>query len=832
MPALNIPPASDQPARTVGARHAVPLQTLGAIALLALLFGQVLNGSRDASPTVDEPVHIARGYALWRTGDFRLQGGHPPLIHLISGTALLLEPDLPPPQSLPGWDQADRLTLAAQFLQGSKEHIDRIVWLARYPIALLALLLGAVVFRWAREWRGPAAGLLALAFLAFDPNIVAHAGLMTTDIGVSLFFFAATYSFAQAIQRPTVARLAMAGVLFGLAQAAKLSALILGPAFVLIALLHAARLSTGSGNGWSGFIRSIRPRNLSITVSPLLVALIVFIVGGLTLWAVYGFQWGLTPPAPGLSQVLGGLSLPAPAYWASLLRLREHADLGHQAYLMGQISSRGWWYYFPLAFLVKTPLPTLIALLLATGWLLRSAFSGQGSGVRRAAMDAALLIPPLAYLAASVKGDLNIGYRHVLPVLPFVFVFIAQPLVALSRAVDTKRRALKWLLPTAYSLLLLWLAMEAIAIQPYPLAYFNELAGGPAQGYRFLVDSNLDWGQDLKRLATTLKAQGIERPWLSYFGSVDPAIYGIQYQRLPMPSPSQPAPDYHAFHPAAGIYAISVSNLMGVKLDEPDIFDVFRRRQPLARIGYSIFLYRVEAAPPEGDWVGACYAPDRPYDDDAIRQAFGLPNLRIAQFDCRSGWLYANGGRPGWYLIPVDTEGPTLAGRFLDEASGAEVAFRSRRTATHPPFTLYYWPGGTGLPATPADPPANFEGALTFLGYRLERDQVAPGETIHVETVWQVTGTGLGPVSIFAHLIAPDEHLAGTGDGLGVPPDSWAVGDVLVQTHALTVPADATPGLYWLQTGVYSVIDGRRFSIREGSPLGADRLRFAQVHIK
>lgn len=822
-------------------------RTLGAVALLFLLFFQVLNSAHDASLTADEPVHILRGYALWRTGDFRLQHGHPPLLHLIIGAPLLFESGLPSPHTLPGWESADRLAMANHLFQGPQERVDRIVWLARYPIALLALLLAAIVFRWARQWLGPVAALAALAFLVFDPNIIAHAGLATTDLGVTAFFFAAVYAFQRALRQPSAGRLVIAGVLFGLAQAAKLSALILGPAFVLIALVSSTHMSPpfvpfpmrGEGSGAPDGVPAITRLSvyrIRVLPGPLLSTLAVFIIGGLVLWAVYGFRWGWIPEF--------GLSLPAPAYWSSLTRLQEHEETGHRAYLLGQISSEGWWYYFPVAFLVKTPLPTLIALGLAALWRLWVTVRRKpGAPEWDALYSASLLAPLLAYLAASVNSSLNIGYRHILPVLPLAFVFAAQiaclahPALRLPSPppqVGDRRLAighwanLQSLISNLPILLLLWLVVEAIAIQPYPLAYFNELAGGPAQGYRVLADSNLDWGQDLKRLAAALRAWGIERPWLSYFGGADPALYGIEYQRLPAPPPSQPTPDYHALNPAPGIYAISASNLVGVRLDEPDAFYIFRQREPFAHIGYSIFLYRIEPAAAEGDWVGACYAPDRPYDDAAIRQGFGMPDLRIAQFDCRSGWLYAEGGRAGWYVIPVDTEGATLADRFL---SGADILFRSRRTERHPPFTVYYWPGGTGQAFIPADPPVDFNGILTFLGYRLEREQVAPGDAIHLDTVWRVTSTGLGPVSIFAHLIAPDEHLAGAGDGLGVPPDSWAVGDVIVQTHTIPVPADAAPGSYWLQTGVYSVPDGQRFSIRGGSAPGADRLRFVRVRI-
>ncbi|MER3513178.1 MAG: hypothetical protein C4310_01170, partial [Chloroflexota bacterium] len=118
-----------------------------------------------------------------------------------------------------------------------------------------------------------------------------------------------------------------------------------------------------------------------------------------------------------------------------------------------------------------------------------------------------------------------------------------------------------------------------------------------------------------------------------------------------------------------------------------------------------------------------------------------------------------------------------------------------------------------------------------FLGYRLEVGQVGAGEAIHVDTVWQVTGASPGLVSILAHLAAPDGHLVGVGDGLGVTPESWAIGDVIVQTHTIQVPEDAAPGLYTLLTGLYTLPEGRRFPVRGGGAAGADRLSFAQVRV-
>jgi hypothetical protein len=282
----------------------------------------------------------------------------------------------------------------------------------------------------------------------------------------------------------------------------------------------------------------------------------------LVLWAGYGFQ-----VAP---------------YWMTLRSQLGDLSGGHAAYLMGMFSERGWWYYFPVAFLIKTPLPTQAL---------------AGLGLWRWARDPRpqsrlelgfLLWPPLLLSALFVLGhSKNIGLRYLLPVYPFLFLLAGGALQPLRPSRGYWKSGL-------LGGLCLWYVLGAARIHPHHLAYFNELIGGPKNGYHYLVDSNLDWGQDLKGLKAYMDERGIERIKLSYFGTVSPQLYGLAYEWLPsfvLPNP----PTAPVVLPTTGLIAISATNLVGVYMDAygqgKDLFAWLRAYEPVARIGYSIFVY-------------------------------------------------------------------------------------------------------------------------------------------------------------------------------------------------------------------------------------------------
>lgn len=527
-----------------------------AVGLLLLASALALTSAVQKSPTMDEQNHVARGAAYLGTGDPRLSVEHPPLVNVLSALPAHLLLDLHLPLDTIWWESGEWYHFADDFLWKANPDPDRIVFLARLPIIGLGVVLAALVFRWANARFGPWGGLLAAAFCALDPNILAHTRLSTTDVGGACFIFLAAYALWRMLRRPSWLRVLGSGLTFGLALSAKLSNLLFGPIFAIAVLADA--LAEGQGR-----FRRIA-RNL------VLLALVASL-GLLTVWAAYRFQVGRLGE--------NGPLVPASPYLKGVLAILAFSADGRPAYLLGQYSDQGWWYYFPVAFAVKTPLATLAALLLASWSALR----------RPRCDDVLLLVPPLAYFLASMTSSLNIGYRHLLPVLPFLAVHIGR-----LAPTESPRLCVRRLLSLA---LVAWLALSTLLIYPHFLASFNLLGGGPENGWRILVDSNIDWGQDLKGLKAWMAREGVDRVRLSWFGSAYPEAYGITYDLLPgLPHGFSlwERPPFDRDQPESGAYAISITNLVGAVFPDHDLYAWFREREPDAKIGYSIFIFEVQ----------------------------------------------------------------------------------------------------------------------------------------------------------------------------------------------------------------------------------------------
>jgi len=304
------------------------------------------------------------------------------------------------------------------------------------------------------------------------------------------------------------------------------------------------------------------------------------------------------------------------------------------------------------------------------------------------------------------------------------------------------------------------------------------------------------------------------------------------------------------FNPPPGVYAISTTTLQGIPLADPEQFDWFRRREPEAKIGHAMFVYRVEADRPR-TWVAQCTRPATPLEPAQVAEGFGRDDLRLAYFDCAQSWLYPTGGQaPGWFAL---TQAAQVGN--AQWLAAARLSYEQKRAGFSPPFRIYEYDGSadssagrgrvhiapSALPlpdaiATPAvDLPVTFENGLTLLGFTLEQPVIKPGGTVYVETVWRVDrvppGLSQGLLSIMAHALGPDGRAVAVGDGLGVPIESWQPGDVFVQRHALALPQDAPRGSYWVQTGVYWLDNGTRWLVRDGRATGDRALLLAvQVH--
>ncbi|MDY7075601.1 MAG: glycosyltransferase family 39 protein [Chloroflexota bacterium] len=776
-----------------------------AVACLLLLFAQTVFASRQLSLTYDEPIYTAIGYADLTTGDVRWHSviGHPPLVNLLTAWPLLLDSAHPDARQISSWGTGDSLgfsrALIAQF-----DSLERLALVTRLPVIWLTLLLAAFVYRWAQQAWGGTAGLLALGLFAFDPNIIAHGQLNTTDMGVTAFGFMGCYALARYLRRPSLATYLGAGLGLGAAIASKTSGLFLVGAFGLVL--------------FSFWLTSYKKdlRGLGVWLVKLTG------LGGLALlvlWAAYLFEM---QPLDS-----GGLPVPAASHWEGLSYQRSNVSIGQTTFLAGRLVSGGHWSYFPIALLVKTPLPEMIGFLAALALSLR-----HGAGPRWSTIP--LIVTPLVYLIVAMLISLNIGHRHVLPILPFLFIFTSRIANGGSRITNHVSRFILYTF-------IIWHIVGTLHVFPHYLAYFNELAGGPDGGYRYLADSSVDWGQGLKALERYLGEQQIETVRLAAFSSLDPALYDLRFEPFP-PTVGAPITLTSRFDPQPGVYAISAVPLQGVWMLDPDTYDWFRHREPMARVGHAIFIYEVSptSAP---SWVAQCAPPLPPLDSDKVAEGFGRPDLRLAVFDCEQSWLYP-AGKAGWTILPGDRVSDDWTSERL---AGAYLSFHQGEFWSHPALTIYAQPespvevvpsqaDGRGAPSDwPLDKaviegvavtaPVDTVGPLTFLGYEIQ-DQ---SQVIELHTYWRVDEVPARPLSLMAHLLAADGTTAAVGDGLGVPIEVWQPGDVIVQRHHLNISQSSLPGLHWVQTGAYWLDTMERWPIViNGQPVG-DRLLLAEV---
>jgi len=562
------------------------------VLLLVAIPVQAVSSLVRESATFDEGSHLSSAYEYLVTGVFRQHLDHPPLADQMAAFPLLfLKLQLPTDEA----SQKSLIRFGNRFVYRNVRDADTILLWGRLPVVLLTILLGWAVFSWGRELGRPGAGLLALFLCVFDPNILAHGRLATNDLAVTCFSFITVYCFWKLLKNPGWANVIWTGLAFGAAQASKFSAVLLAPILMLLAALwllsgHEVRAPFPPPGSR---LLSQRP-GLFRACALATTLLVIFLIGFALVWADYRFEVGtvLTEERklswldeqleePTVRYLFQKLPVPAPKYFYGLAVKYTHTEAGRPAFLMGKLSSEGWWYYFLIAFLIKTPIPLLILLTIAT---IRTA-------VRRTSFwrrDAFLLVPALLWFGVNSSSGFNLGYRHILPVLPLLFVFAGQVVAA-------ERVRWRSVIVGLVSLLCAWQLVGTLRVHPHYLAYFNELVGGPENGYHYLVDSNLDWGQDLKGLGAYLKAQGIDQIELSYFGTADPAYYGIRYTCLPSFGilSKDKCPIEPGFQDRAGVFAVSATHLQGVYLDDPHTFDWLQERKPEAVIGYSIFVYRM-----------------------------------------------------------------------------------------------------------------------------------------------------------------------------------------------------------------------------------------------
>ncbi len=555
-------------------RWRIPLQAL----LLSAAFLIPVLLMRGKSATFDEVAHLPAGYSYLVTRAIRINPQHPPLIKELCALPLLFM-DLRMPVDAATL-QSRPVPLTYQWGFGKRflysQDADRILFRGRVPAVLLSLGLAFLVALWAGRLWGGGGALLALFLYVFDPTITAHAQLVTTDVGLAFFATLFLFLFRRYLDRPSPKGLLLAGGALGLALGAKFSAVILVPvAFVLALVARWAALSAaggearGAGGGGTGSRKGSPPRRaprrevrrsagrgtplLASLGPPALMVAIAFAV----LWILYFF------PSDPLFYLNGMEAVN-----------RDH-DPNYLPFLMGEMKPGGWRSYLLIAWLLKTPLPSLI-LLGASGILF---LRGRRAGLLD---EAFLAVPALALFAGySLTAD-NLGVRYLIPCFPFFFIFAARIVPALARAGRLARGAV--------ALALIWIVLEFASVWPDHLSYFNEIAGIPPRGDRWLDDSNLDWGQGLIQLRNYLRKHPAGEFQFCYFGSGDPAYYGIQGKPISVHALAKP--------PAPGTYILSAHCVAraGAELSElhgEGAENWLLHRDPDAVVGHAYYVYRI-----------------------------------------------------------------------------------------------------------------------------------------------------------------------------------------------------------------------------------------------
>ncbi|MFO8058064.1 MAG: glycosyltransferase family 39 protein [bacterium] len=556
-----------------------------AVALLIITahLALLISSARHKSHTSDEPFHLARGVAAIITGDFRTSVAHPPLVNMICALPLTMAYDFSIPTSHPVWTSrkfeppSRKIALARHFLYGNPHYLD-IVSRGRVPVMILSALLAVILGVWAGRLFGAPAGLMAMALYCFSPTMLAHARLSTTDTGCAFFTLLFAASFCRYLRSPKPHSLFLAGVTLGLAQLSKYTCIILVPLVPLVLIIERERLLKNKEDLSENGERPLYP-------GWILSSLVIFLIGFLVLWAGYGFEMEgfheltmtgnmASVSRPGLllkQAVVKGLAFvnpPPETYFYGLSQtLLETAAHPKPLFFLGQVSQEGWWYYYPVLFLMKEPVALL--LLIAAGLLTLK----REPAFQRPEKTVALAVSLSFLFAFMFLNQKNIGIRHLLPIYPFLFLWLAR----LARV-----RLRRGFFPAAAWILVAAIALRAFIIHPDYLVHFNHLVGGPRGGLKLSVVGE-DWGQDVAALGKFCRKKDIQKIYYKHYGTADPEAYGVPYAKYRC---NMKEPGWYAFH--------VVDLRRGGHKRREECYRPFMNREPEAILHHTIYVYKLE----------------------------------------------------------------------------------------------------------------------------------------------------------------------------------------------------------------------------------------------
>jgi hypothetical protein len=537
------------------------------VLLLILLFAQTYLSAIQKSISNDELTYIASGYSYIKTGDLRMNPDHPNLIKLLGGLPLLLlNPVLPLDhytwtESLNNPKRANfnQWEFGAQFLYGYNTDADKIILFSRIPMMFLSVLFGFYVFKFAKELYGKKAGLFALFLYSFSPNMLAHSRFVTTDL-IAGFALISLYYLWVFLHNPTMKNSILLGLLLGLTFATKSTAIYLIPPFVVITIGFLIKNKF--------YRKKVDSYNL-ISYFVIIIFLTYFVFLGTYFFkdinSDYATEYFLETTGIDnsvISTAINIFPIPAP-FLIGFADVIRDSDIGRPSFLMGLFSVKGRWYYYPIALLIKTPVAMIIFFVLSLIFFRK---------IRNYNLfdELLLILPALFFAYMFITSNWNIGLRHILPIYPPLFVFV-------SKLINYKK--LQWLIV----LLSLWYVISSLLIFPHYLSYFNELVGGSDNGHNYLIDSNLDWGQDLKVLKKWIDDNDVDFINLAYWGKDNPVYRNINYELL------------ECQEPKTGLIAVSVNYLIGFSENWAECMEWLREsdNQPIDKSGYSIFIYNI-----------------------------------------------------------------------------------------------------------------------------------------------------------------------------------------------------------------------------------------------
>jgi Dolichyl-phosphate-mannose-protein mannosyltransferase len=490
--------------------------------LLAVQICQVVLAVHRESLTFDEDNHMFAGYMMWKTGDYGLNPEHPPLVKLLA-TVPLLGKDLWVPKLEGRYFKTEAYMDGRDWLMRNDAGSQWLIFRMRLAAGLLAIALSLVVFFAAREWFGTGAALIALLLVVFDPNILGHSALVTTDVGVSLFFLASIYAFYRYVKQPSLIRLVLTGLVTGFLLATKHSGILIAPMLVLLIVWEIAAAP-----------RDTRKR-VALRLCGAFAAIAV--IGVAVLWAFYGFRYAARPggmPFPSVAEYSANLShfdrvvligfagfhLLPQSYLIGLADVKLMAQF-YPTFILGKQLAHGVWWYFPVVILIKTTLGMLALVLV-------SLFAMASGRLRKARELAFLLIPWIVYLGVAMAAGMNIGSRHILPLYTLAAILCGGGVIAMTAG---NRRWWMW----ACGLLIALHVISSVKTFPNYIPYANEAWGGPKNVHNLLSDANADWAQQLISVKKWQDRHPGEECWFAYFAwpEIDPAMYGIQCKHLP-----------------------------------------------------------------------------------------------------------------------------------------------------------------------------------------------------------------------------------------------------------------------------------------------------------